>query len=552
MVDTAPRQPRDGMSEQTVAGRYRIVQRIARGGMADVYAAEDLAATRWVAIKVLPATQDAESIARFQREAEAAAALSHPNIVSTYEWGSFDGTHYIAMEYLPGPTLKQLIEEEGGLTEERALEIAAQLADALDFAHRRRVIHRDVKPQNVLLDVEGNAKLVDFGIARVAGSIQLTQTRSVLGTAHYLSPEQAKGGEVDARTDLYSLGAMLFEMLTGRLPFEGDNPVAVAIQHADEPPPRPRAINPAVSAEAEAVVLKAMEKDPDRRYQTAGEMRDALRAIRSRSSLILTAATTRVSPGADGKGAGTSGLNADGFGRAGGVTPPRETATRGKARRRRRAGALPLWLLPTVIGLALVALLVGMSRAGAGGVAVPDVRGLSEDEARAAVEASGLQLNVAGTLHSAEVSTGRVISQEPTAGDRLDREGIVEVAVSAGRGTLHVPDVVGRAEAEATIILRDVGFGTATMRRVPNDRVAPGVIIEQSPPAGREVPPSSSVDLVSSAGRAVIAAPTRSAVQQPVQQNQDRGGGRENERERERQERERERQERERERGRDR
>ncbi len=494
MDDTARTAPANGPPDRMVGERYRLVERIARGGMAEVYAADDITAGRRAAVKILPPTEDAETVARFKREAEAATRLTHPHIVTTHEFGDYDGTHYIAMEYVPGPTLKQTIQEQGPLPEKRALEIAAQLADALDFAHRRGVTHRDVKPQNVLLDAAGNAKLADFGIARVAGSINLTQTRSVLGTAHYLSPEQARGAPLDRRTDLYSLGVVLFEMLTGRVPFEGDSPLAVALKHADEAPPRVRDINPQVSPEAEAVVAKVLVKDPGKRYQSAAEMRDAIEAAAASSNFVLTAETQRMTP------------------------PAPAIATPAEWRRTPRR--LSVWLVAASVAAVLIALVIGVTRAS--GVSMPDVRGMTEDEARAAVEASGLELDVAGTLVSAEVPRGRVISQQPGAGERVDRDGTVEVAISSGQGTVRVPEVLGRTEADATIALRDAGFVTATLQRVQSDRPT-GTVIDQTPPGGREVPPDTNVELVSSAGRAAASQPPAPVVQQPAARNQGRG-----------------------------
>lgn len=260
-----------------VDGRYRVLRRLGSGGMADVWLAEDAHLQRQVALKVLHRrfAQDQEFVQRFQREAEAAARLQHPNIVSVFDRGQFEGTYYIAMQYIDGPTLKQLI--DSGLTPEQAVTEIRQVLEAARFAHRNGVVHRDLKPQNVIVDPEGKAVVTDFGIAR-AGVSEITQTGSVMGTPHYLSPEQAQGFEVTAVSDLYSIGVMLYEALTGRVPFEAESAVAVAMKQVSQTPQRPSSINPAVSPALDAVVMRALEKEPGQRFQSADAFIAALDA----------------------------------------------------------------------------------------------------------------------------------------------------------------------------------------------------------------------------------------------------------------------------------
>src|SRR5579883_426453 len=263
------------------SGRYEITHLVARGGMAQVYRARDALLDRPVALKVLfpELSVDRAFVERFRREAQAAANLSHPNIVPVFDWGEDDGTYFIVMEYVDGRPLSALLRASGPLPPERAVDIGANVAAALAYAHRHGVIHRDVKPGNVLITDDGLVKVTDFGIARAVNTEDsLTQTGAVMGTATYFSPEQAEGLGVDARSDIYSLGVVLFEMLTGRPPFLGDTPVAVASKHVREHPPLPREINPAVPPDLEAVIMKCMAKSPDYRYATAEDLRvDLLR-----------------------------------------------------------------------------------------------------------------------------------------------------------------------------------------------------------------------------------------------------------------------------------
>ncbi|HEX4979046.1 MAG TPA: Stk1 family PASTA domain-containing Ser/Thr kinase, partial [Acidimicrobiales bacterium] len=282
---------------QVFSGRYEILRHLARGGMAEVYLARDLMLDRPVALKVLfrELSVDRSFVERFRREAQAAANLSHPNVVPVYDWGEEDGTYYIVMEYVEGRTLSQMIRREGPLLPERAADIAADVAGALAFAHASGVVHRDVKPGNVLVSKDGAVKVTDFGIARAANADQdLTQTGSVMGTATYFSPEQAEGRRVDARSDLYSLGVVLYEMLVGRPPFQGDNPMAIAYKHVREEPIPPRSANPDIPAQLETIVLQAMAKNPNDRYVTADEFRQDL--LRFREGRRVLANPTVSSP----------------------------------------------------------------------------------------------------------------------------------------------------------------------------------------------------------------------------------------------------------------
>src|SRR5687768_16205779 len=268
--------------ETIIDGRYRVLSRLGSGGMADVYCAEDTHLGRQVALKVLYRrfAQDAEFVERFKREARSAAGLTHPNVVSVYDRGEHDGTYYIAMEYLPGRTLKDVIVEQGALDQAAVIDIGVQVLRAASFAHRRGVVHRDLKPHNVMLDDAGNAKVTDFGIAR-AGASEMTEAGSIMGTAQYLSPEQAQGEAATAQSDLYSVGIILYELLTGRLPFDGESAVAIAVQHLNDPPAPIHSLRPDVAPALEAAVARSLEKDPAARWADADEFIRALEGARA-------------------------------------------------------------------------------------------------------------------------------------------------------------------------------------------------------------------------------------------------------------------------------
>ncbi len=483
--------------------RYRVVSRIGSGGMADVYCCEDLQLGRQVAVKLLHRrfAEDSEFVERFRREASSAASLSHPNVVGVFDRGEWDGTYYIAMEYLGGRQLKALIRDTGPLDPLRAIDIASQVLSAARFAHQRGVVHRDIKPHNVIIDGEGRVKVTDFGIAR-AGASEITETGSIIGTVQYLSPEQAQGQAVSPRSDLYSIGVMLYELLTGRLPFDGDSAVTIALKQISELPGLPSAHNPAVSPELDAIVQRALEKDPENRFADADEFLAALEAERERLRWPVSDRTAEFAAAAAGPAAAAAAATTEPavppvpveaaapyVWEA--VAPPEEFL--GGPGRPRWPWLVGGALLLAAVALALVLLLgPGATRK------VPGVVGQLESSALSAIQAAGFT-PVPTPVTTTAAPLGVVISQSPNPGASAKKGSIVRLAVSNGPGTAVVPAVVGRSEQTAKRILVKAGFNPVATTS-PSTTVAAGRVISVSPSAGTALSKQSTVALEVSSG----------------------------------------------------
>jgi len=491
--------------DTVVAERYRLLGRLGSGGMADVWCAEDSLLNRRVALKFLHPrfAQDEQFVERFRREASAAAGLQHPNVVGVFDRGVVDGSHYIAMEYVEGASLKDLIQR--GLSVPEAVEIVRQVLAGVKYAHERGIIHRDLKPQNVLVDGEGRARVTDFGIAR-AGVSEITQTGSVLGTAQYLSPEQAQGLPVTAASDIYSIGVMLYEALTGGVPFDADSPVTVALKQVSERPRPPSELNPNVSRALDGVVLRALAKDPANRFASAEEFTQALDVAEADPSGAAFGDTASYAAVAAAAGSEPP------------PAPPEEPEQRGFFTPGRIALlALILLLLAGAIAFFL------LKGGGTSTALVPTVLGKSKDEAVKTLTVAGFRV-APHPVPRANAILGKVIEQDPTAGSRAPEGSTVTITYTIGLGKAPVPDVKGKSLADAKAALKDAGFEWDVTHEHSN-RVKQGIVIGTDPPAQTKFERGQSVTIKVSSGQNLVQVPSVIGLDQDTADTQIRDAG---------------------------
>jgi serine/threonine-protein kinase len=472
--------------------RYRLDHKIGSGGMADVWLAEDTELDRNVAIKILHDrfAQDKEFVQRFQREAQSAAGLQHPNVVGIFDRGAFGDTYFIAMEYVDGPSLKDLV--KGGMSTQDAINFTRQILNAARFAHRKGIVHRDLKPQNVLIDDEGRVRVADFGIARAGENSDITATGSVMGTAQYISPEQAQGKPTTPRSDIYSIGVILYEALTGRVPFQGESAVAVALKQVSEAPRRPSAINPNVPPALDAVVMRALAKDPDARFRDADAFLKALDAAEKAPDTPRaqdTAAYAAVSP----EGVAAIPAEEEAYGE--------EEWERDRRRRRWR------WLIVALLA-AGVAALVAFALTRPSHVSVPDVIGQDVDAATQILDSKGFDVAIKAVPSGAP--RNQVVEQDPIPTDRgggkAEKGSTVTLSVSSGPAIVAVPSVAGLSQSDALTRLEKAGFKVNTQQQYSKS-IPRGDVIGTSPPAGTQLSTLQPVTLLISRGANTVVVP---------------------------------------------
>ena len=497
------------MSSRVLSGRYELLEKIGDGGMAVVYKGKDKLLNRFIAVKILRPefTKDATFVENFKRESQAAAGLSHPNIVGVYDVGREGNINYIVMELIEGDTLNKIIEREAPMDYRKVIDISKQVAQALRIAHKNKIIHRDVKPHNIMITEDGVVKLADFGIARAVNDATLSTGSKIVGSVHYFSPEQARGNYVDERSDIYSLGIVMYEMLTGKVPFDGDNPVTVALKHINEEIVPPIELEPGIPPALDRCVMKATSKYQTNRYANADELIQELENI----SFVTTVTDGTIFESSEVKEKRNK--RREEYEKE--VEKEVEERERERKKKSRKKAAI---IIAVILVLAAAAGGFAAWKMGAFSdtMETPDLLDMTLEEATAYAEESGIRIKQGKDIYSSDYAEGRVCLQAPEPGTEMPKGGVIRINVSKGSKEGLVPNVVGMQEDEVEGFLKEHGYvlGNVKVITSPEDE---GLVLEQSPVAGTSLDKESSIDIVVSDGEGVEKASVPSVTRMPLE-----------------------------------
>lgn len=484
---------------KVLAGRYELLERIGEGGMSVVYKAKDKLLNRFVAIKILKPEfiGDHKFIDSFRRESQAAASMSHPNIVNIYDVGKEGNIHYIVMELIEGRALSDVIKEQGPMAYPQVISISKQIAAALSFAHKNHIIHRDVKPHNIMMTPNGTAKITDFGIAKAVNAATIVDsTDGIIGSVHYFSPEQARGGYVDEKSDIYSLGIVMYEMLTGNVPFDGDNPVNIALMHINGEMTPPSELVSGIPPALEHIVMKCTDKYPVNRYASADELIEALNNLEFIGSVVGNSVLMgqEQRPRTSGPIAETEYDDGEGY--------LDETPRKQKSKKQKNGSGSkkPVIIVASIVAALAIALGIcyAMGLFGGKEIEAPDFTGKTVAEAEALAEENELKIKEGDPVVSEEVEPGKVVSQDPEVGTMIKEKSTITIFLSSGPGDDEVPDVTGKDEEDARSILESAGFECKTSSQASEK--SSGTVISQDPAGGTQAEKGSTVNLVVSDG----------------------------------------------------